>query len=95
MFGVVIGGAVAFALAVRCLRVPKAKVFDPTPRTDMSGKAYAENSFAYLNRSARPGSAVSRELIEAWLSRVPEVERGGGNSQSYSLKSLQSGQLAY
>jgi hypothetical protein len=54
---------------------PKATVFDAAPRTDMSDKTRRENVFAYLNRSARPGSEASRALIEGWLGRVPAAEQ--------------------
>ena len=40
----------------------------------MSGKKRTESSFAYLNRSARRGSAESRALIETWLSRIPATQ---------------------
>jgi len=51
--------------------MPTASVFDTIRRTDLSGKKRREQTFAYLNRSARRGYAVSRLLIETWLSRVP------------------------
>jgi hypothetical protein len=47
----------------------------------MSGKMRQESSFAYVNRSARPGSAASRDLIEAWLSRVPPAKHADFRSR--------------
>jgi hypothetical protein len=68
------GTAIGAALVVKWLRMPKPRVFDTARRTDPSGKMRTESSFAFLNRSAQPGSAASRELIEAWLSHVPAAE---------------------
>lgn len=71
---VVLGSALAATLLIKRLRMPKSKIFDTVPRTDVSGKLRTESTFAYLNRSARPGSAASRALLETWLSRVPAAE---------------------
>jgi len=49
-------------------------VFDRIVGADMSPKKRTESTFAYLNRSARPGSTECRALIEKWLSRLPAVE---------------------
>jgi hypothetical protein len=68
------GGATLATLLIKCFRMPKAKIFEIIPRTDMSRKRRTESSFAYLNRSAQRGSAESRELMEIWLSRVPASE---------------------
>jgi hypothetical protein len=58
----------------RCTEMPDGRVFDSVRRTDMTRKKRTESIFAYLNRSAKPGSAASRELVEAWLSLVPAAE---------------------
>jgi len=50
-------------------------MFDSITRTDTSCKKRAETIFRYLNKSARPGSEVSRALIEEMLSRVPRDSR--------------------
>jgi hypothetical protein len=65
-------GAAAFV--IWRLSRPKAKIFDRIRRTDMTRKKLTESSFAYLNRSARRGSAESRALMETWLLRVPTSE---------------------
>ena len=62
------------ALTARWLRMPKARIFDRFRRNDMGAKKRTESSFAYLNRSARRGSAESRALMETWLSRLPASE---------------------
>jgi hypothetical protein len=70
------GTAVAAALLIKWLTRPKVMIFDRVRRTDMSRKKLTESSFAYLNRSAQRGSAESRALVEAWLSRIPASEHG-------------------
>jgi hypothetical protein len=50
-------------------------VFDCVARTDTTRKKRSEGLFAYWNRSARPGTNASRELIEDWFSRVPAAEQ--------------------
>lgn len=50
-------------------------VFDCTARTDTSHKKRSEGIFTYWNRSARPGSDISRGLIEDWFSHVPAAEQ--------------------
>jgi hypothetical protein len=54
--------------------MPKPRVFDSARRTDKDAKMLTESTFAYLNRSGRPGSRASRALIEVWLSNVPAAE---------------------
>jgi hypothetical protein len=71
---VVLGSALAATLLIKRLRMAKSTIFDTIRSTDVSGKLRIESTFAYLNRSARPGSAASRVLLETWLSRVPVAE---------------------
>src|SRR6266481_4380100 len=73
LWGVAVGTAVT-AVLVAVLRNLKA-VFDNVRRTDKDGKFRTESSYAYLNRSARRGSAECRALIETWMKRVPGAER--------------------
>ena len=65
----------AAAFVIWRLSRAKATIFDRIKRTDMSRKKLTESSFAFLNRSARRGSAESRAIMEIWLSRVPTSER--------------------
>ena len=71
---VVAATAVGAALVIWRLTRPHARIFDRIRRTDMTRKKLTESSFAYLNRSAKRGSAESRALMETWLSRVPASE---------------------
>jgi hypothetical protein len=71
---VAFGSAVAAFFMIKWIRMPKAKIFDAVRRTDMSGKLRTESTFSYLNRSAHPGSAASRALLETWLARAPLAE---------------------
>jgi len=71
---VVLVSAGAAGFVVWRLTRPKARIFDPIRRTNMDRKKLTESSFAYLNRSARRGSAEGRALMETWLSRVPTSE---------------------
>ena len=50
-------------------------IFEVNIRKDTGRKRLSESVFAYLNRSAKPGNAMSRNLIEEWLAHVPQSER--------------------
>jgi hypothetical protein len=50
-------------------------VFGVNPRTDTGRKNLSESVFAYLNRSAKRGSAASRALIEEWMFHTPRSEQ--------------------
>jgi hypothetical protein len=50
-------------------------VFDINAQTDSGPKNLFQSVFAYLNRSAKRGSAASRALIDEWLFHFPESEQ--------------------
>jgi hypothetical protein len=52
-------------------------VFDDIPRTYMGPSGFAEGTFAYYNRSARPEVGRVRDLLERWVEAYPEKERHG------------------
>ena len=47
------------------------RLFDNLERTDQSAKTYTESTYAYYNRSARPGIAAMRDLLEQWFAIFP------------------------
>jgi hypothetical protein len=49
----------------------KMTVFDANAQMDTGKKNLSESAFAYLNRSAKPGSVACRAVIEEWMSNVP------------------------
>lgn len=51
------------------------QVFDDLERTYLGPAAFAEGSFSYYNRSARPEVARVRRLIEDWVALFPEDAR--------------------
>jgi hypothetical protein len=50
-------------------------IFDNAPRASTEHKRVSQPIFDYLNNSARPGSEVTRGLIEDWFSRYPAAEQ--------------------
>lgn len=50
-------------------------MFDTDVRRDDGRKNLTESMFAYMNRSAKPGSEASRALIEEWFGYVPATEQ--------------------
>jgi hypothetical protein len=50
-------------------------IFDVNVRRDTERKRLTESVFAYLSRSAKCGSEMSRDLIEEWLARVAQSEQ--------------------
>jgi len=50
-------------------------IFDANAATDTGKKKLSESVFAYLNRSAKPGSVAGRAIIEEWMSHVPASEQ--------------------
>jgi len=50
-------------------------VFDCHVRTDTSPKVLSESIFTFWNRSGKPSSEACRELIEGWVSHLPEAEQ--------------------
>ena len=48
-----------------------AALFPDVPRTDLTARLQGEPTYAFLNRSGDPHVAEIRELMSAWLSRVP------------------------
>jgi hypothetical protein len=50
-------------------------VFDDIVREDMAVPLPVETQFAYLNRSARPGAARVRKLVDEWFAEYPESHR--------------------
>ncbi len=57
------------------------RLFDDRERNDLRPSKHSEDSFAYLNRSARPSSAHIRELLEEWYARYPVSERNELNKR--------------
>jgi hypothetical protein len=51
------------------------KLFDNTARDHEGPARYAEPSFSYLNRSARPAVKRIRQVLEAWFGQYPESEQ--------------------
>ena len=47
------------------------RLFDDLERTEEDPKDYSESTFAYYNRSARPGVVAMRELLERWFAIFP------------------------
>jgi hypothetical protein len=47
-------------------------LFDDLMRVETRPKRQNEASFDYLNRSARPGIAAIRLLLEGWFVRLPD-----------------------
>jgi hypothetical protein len=50
-------------------------VFDEIERTDATPKSESESSFAFLNRSSRPGCHPIRKMIQAWFDNYPKDEQ--------------------
>lgn len=50
-------------------------IFDDLSRTDTGPAAFAEGSFAYYNRSARPEVGSVRDLLEQWIAAYPDQGR--------------------
>ena len=48
-----------------------AVLFPDVPRTDFTARLQGESAYAFLNRSGDPHVAEIRDLMSAWLSRVP------------------------
>jgi hypothetical protein len=48
-----------------------ADLFPAVPRTDLTAGMQGEPAYAFLNRSGDPHVAEIRDLMSAWLSRVP------------------------
>lgn len=70
------GCTVAASIMYKVFKSPRTRIFDNQRRTDLSRKRRTETSFAFLNRSGNRGSTESRNLVEAWLLRVPLPEHG-------------------
>ena len=52
------------------------RLFDDLVRTDQTAKTYTESTYAYYNRSARPGVAAMRDLLEQWFAIFPITGQG-------------------
>ncbi len=66
-------------------------MFDTNAQTDAGRKNLSESVFAYLNRSATPGSAACRALMEDWMSHVPASEQQEFRSRFRSADNVQFG----
>ena len=51
-------------------------LFENKERTYQGPKAYAENDYEYLDRSARKEAANVRKFLETWISQFPDSEVG-------------------
>jgi hypothetical protein len=50
---------------------PAAELFPDVPRDDFTARLQGEPAYAFLNRSGDPHAGEIRDLMTAWLSRVP------------------------
>lgn len=51
------------------------KLFDQLVRTYNGRAIHSEDTFSFLNRSARPAAARVRSVLEEWFSRYPDAHR--------------------